>query len=400
MKRFSACLLLLSVLLVGACTSIESPDTTVNTQSAESDYTADNVSEPSGASDIISSADIFVTSEESAPLEESIDISSSSVESVESSTDSFSFAYDSSEISTSNPNSVFISNGILISGAMGMEQYFGSTDAGTKCSQMISAFKNDLGDAVQVYTVIAPHASCYYAPEGYSYLTERGQVNFDNLKAQSASNVKYVDVYNALLPHVDEPIYHRTEFHWAALAGYYAAEAFATVANVDFADLSAYKKIVKSGFVGSAYTFSKADVIKNNPEDFVIYMPQLTYKAYYYNQGNYDLANPDFEKDSIVFDTKSYAGAFLCGDSYTIKVVTGNTTGRKLVIFKDSYGNAFAPFTIGSFDEVYIVDIRYYSKNGVKLCQEVGATDVVFALSGFTATGVVYKNIERIRTAV
>lgn len=393
MKRFFACLLLLSVLLVSACTSIEAPDTMVDTQSSEGDYTPDNESEPSSISDsAISSADVALTSEDSFDA-------SSSLDSVESSVDSVSSVPDSSEAAVSNPNSVFVSNGILISGTMGMEQYFGSTEAGTKCSQMISAFKNDLGDAVQVYTVIAPHASCYYAPEGYSYLTERGRVNFDNLKAQSASNVNYIDVYNALLPHVDEPIYHRTEFHWAALAGYYAAEAFATVANVNFADLSTYKKIVKPGFVGSAYTFSKADVIKNNPEDFVIYMPQFAYKAYYYNQGNYDFEKPNFEKDSVVFDTKSYAGAFLCGDSYTIKVVTGNTTGRKLVIFKDSYGNAFAPFTIGSFDEVYIVDIRYYSKNGVKLCQEVGATDVVFALSGFTATGVVYKNIEKLRTA-
>lgn len=394
MKRFFACLLLLSLLLVSACTSIESPGTTSETQPSESEHTADDESKPNDvSSDVGSSDDIRVSSEET------VDDSTVSFEPFESSEDSVSSVVDSSEIAISTPDSVFVSNGILISGTMGMEQYFGSTDAGTKCSQMISAFKNDLGDDVQVYTVIAPHASCYYAPEGYSYLTERGKVNFDNLKAQSASNVNYIDVYNTLMSHVDEPIYHRTEFHWAALAGYYAAEAFAAVADVDFADISTYKKIVKPGFVGSAYTFSKADVIKNNPEDFVIYMPQFTYKAYYYNQGNYDLSNPNFEKDSIVFDTKSYAGAFLCGDSYTIKVVTGNTTGRKLVIFKDSYGNAFAPFTIGSFDEVYIVDIRYYSQNGVKLCKEVGATDVAFALSGFTATGVVYKNIEKLRTA-
>lgn len=398
MKRFLMCLLIASSLLTYACTGIELPEVQTSQESQEFISSGDfyDLTTSESESSFISTPDGFEVSS----VDQSRDLSSdvSPEESVED--DSVDVSFDSSEVVSLTPeNKVFVSNGILISGTMGMEQYFGSTDAGTNCSKMISAFKKDLGDAIQVYTVVAPHASCYYAPESYSHLIERGKINFNNLKEQSGDGVNYIDVYSALLPHVDEPIYHRTEFHWAALAGYYAAEAFAKVAGVDFADISSYEKIVKPGFVGSAYTFSNADVIKNNPEDFVIYMPNFSYKAYYYNQGNYDFSKPNFEKDSIVFDTKSYAGAFLCGDSYTIKVVTGNNTGRKLVIFKDSYGNAFAPFTLASFDEVYIVDIRYYNKNGVKLCEEVGATDVVFAISAFTATGVVYKNIEKIRTA-
>ncbi len=387
MKRFSICILLIFALLFSACTAINSPldsnDTTETSSEDSSVFVSEETSESSDNS--------IETSEET-----SEDSSVSSV--VEDSSVDTPSTSSETDVSAVPTDKVFVSNGILISGTRGMEQYFGSTNSGTNCSQMIAAFKQDLGESVQVYTVVAPHASCYYAPESYANLIERGKVNFANLEEQCAANVNYVDVYNALWEHVDEPIYHRTEFHWAALAGYYAAEEFSKVANVNFPSLDSYEKIVKPGFIGSAYTFSKAAVIKNNPEDFVIYMPQFEYKASYYNQGNYDLSKPNFVKDTVVFDTKSYAGAFLCGDSYTIKVETGNTTGRKLVIFKDSYGNAFAPFTLASFDEIYIVDMRYYNKNGVKLCQEVGATDVVFAMSAFTATGSVYKHINRIRT--
>ena len=413
MKRFLIWVCLVCILLTSACAEIESP-----TNSNSSADTSEEVIGSSEATSVDFSADTSMHQSENADSsEESFVIVSDDVPSSEASTDESREA--SKDISVDNSSSqapvvdnstdisylpvpsdrVFVSNGLLINGTRGMEQYFGLTDSGTKFSNIIANYKKDLGDSVNVYTVVAPHASNYYAPESYSNLIERGKINFDNLKAQNGDGVKYVDVYSALWDHVDEPIYPRTECHWGALAAYYAAEAFAKVAGVPFAPLDSYTKIVKPGFVGSVYTFSKAEIIRQNPEDFLIFMPQTNYTAYYYNQGNYDLSKPNFTKNSIVFDTKSYAGAFICGDNYTIKVVTGNNTGRKLVIFKDSYGNAFAPFTLGSFDEVYIVDIRYYKKNGVNFCKEVGATDVAVSVSAFTATGSVYKHLERIRTA-
>ncbi len=307
---------------------------------------------------------------------------------------------DSAVVSAPEPDgAVFVSNGILISGTRGMEQYYGSEASGSQYSAYVSAFKDDLGADVNVYSVVVPHASCYYAPSSYANLITRGQVNFSNLKAKAGADVNYVDVYATLAKHVDEDIYPRTEHHWNALGAYYAAEEFAKMAGVDFAPLSSFEKIVKEGFVGTLYAFSKSSVLLNNPEEFVIYRPTQEYTAYFCNEGNYNFDNYNYSRSSVVFDVKSYAGAFLGGDSVWVKIVTGNNTGRKLVIFKDSYGNAFVPFTVGSFDEIYVLDLRNYNRNGVDFCEDVGATDVAFVVSGFTATGTVYKNIEKIRTA-
>lgn len=306
----------------------------------------------------------------------------------------------SESVSVIEPNgAVFVSNGILIAGTRGMEQYYGSEASGKQYCSYVSAFKNDLGNDVNVYSIVVPHASCYYAPPAYSNLLTRGQVNFNNLKTNAGENVKYVDVYEALSKHTDEDIYPRTEHHWNALGAYYAAEEFTKIAGVPFASLNEYEKITKEGFVGTLYAFSKSSVLLNNPEDFVIYKPTQEYTAYFCNEGNYNFDNYNYSRDSVVFDVKSYAGAFLGGDSVWVKIVTGNTNGRKLVIFKDSYGNAFVPFTIGSFEEIYVLDLRNYNRNGVEFCNSVGATDVAFVVSGFTATGSVYKNIEKIRTA-
>ena len=52
--------------------------------------------------------------------------------------------------------------------------------------------------------------------------------------------------------------------------------------------------------------------------------------------------------------------------------------------------------SLPAFDNIYIADIRSYERNGLELVQTVGATDVVFAVSGYTACGSVYKDIEKL----
>jgi len=455
MRKFLLVFLICNLLFATACSSIEISDNNgdssinesvvfetsvsdVNSSEADNETTDFNVSESEDEESFISSVDsqeenssVNVGESEEPPSDssesENIDVISSEVESEEPETTSYDIESDDSDIipsedessvinsvsdeveesneesyvvSAPEPNgAVFVSNGILISGTRGMEQYYGSEASGSQYSAYVSAFKEDLGTDVNVYSVVVPHASCHYAPASYSNLITRGQVNFSNLKAKAGSNVNYVDVYATLAKHVDEDIYPRTEHHWNALGAYYAAEEFAKMAGVDFAPLSSFEKIIKEGFVGTLYAFSKSSVLLNNPEDFVIYRPTQEYTAYFCNEGNYNFDNYNYSRSSVVFDVKSYAGAFLGGDSVWVKIVTGNNTGRKLVIFKDSYGNAFVPFTVGSFDEIYVLDLRNYNRNGVDFCQNVGATDVAFVVSGFTATGTVYKNIEKIRTA-
>ena len=83
-----------------------------------------------------------------------------------------------------------------------------------------------------------------------------------------------------LKQHTSEPIYSRTDHHWAPLGAYYAAGEFARAARVDFKPLSAYEKKTVRGYVGSMYTFSKDMAVKKAPEDFIYYEPQgIDYKV-------------------------------------------------------------------------------------------------------------------------
>ena len=56
------------------------------------------------------------------------------------------------------------------------------------------------------------------------------------------------------------------------------------------------------------------------------------------------------------------------------------------MIFKDSYGNALVPFLTQSFSKIYLCDFRYFDRNAIDFLDEVGATDVLFALSTVAVT--------------
>ena len=80
-------------------------------------------------------------------------------------------------------------------------------------------------------------------------------------------------------------------------------------------------------------------------------------------------------------------------DSRIAHVHTDCGNGRTLVIFKDSYGNALLPMLTGSFENIYLCDIRYFDRNAVDFIKEVGATDLLFSMCSYSAVGVNKNNI-------
>ena len=49
------------------------------------------------------------------------------------------------------------------------------------------------------------------------------------------------------------------------------------------------------------------------------------------------------------------------------------------MIIKDSYGNALPGYLFGSFEDIYVVDFRYFTKNIVQYVKDNQITDILFA---------------------
>lgn len=281
-----------------------------------------------------------------------------------------------------------IENGILVINkgtdeVRAMELYGGSFTTGKKFAEVLNSYKKDLGDYVNVYNMCIPMAVAYYLPEEFEDQSASVIDNINNIRSY-LSGVADVDAYSALLEHKDEYIYSRTDHHWQPLGAYYAAKVFAETAFVDFADLSTYEKLVKDEFVGTLYGSSGDEELNRNPDTFTYYKPSNEYTTYYYNT--------DFtgkEQSTLFFDfatgINTYS-VFLGKDNIVTQIDTDVTNGRTLVIYKDSFGNALVPFLTGSFEHIYVCDYRYSDFNAIEFCNQVGATDVLFATSLFTST--------------
>ncbi len=286
------------------------------------------------------------------------------------------------EVTPSPDNGAYMSNGIIVNGNRGMEAFGGSAAAGAKTAEKLNTFKASIGSNVNVYILPCPTASAFYAPEKYSNSIKSHTTFFGGIR-DNLVNVKFVDTLAALSSHTDEYIYYRTDFHWTGLAGYYAAEALAEVAGTPFDDLSTYtENVTQNCFKGALVRY--ASVLGNDPDDVYWYVPSREYTVTYYNvSGN--LSNP--KTGMSLFSSANGYTKFMYGDAYTAHIKSNVGNGRKLLIFKNSYGNALAPYVLSSYDEVYVADIREFKQNAKTFIQDHGITDVCFAMSSHALAG-------------
>ncbi len=300
---------------------------------------------------------------------------------------------------TSEPEAepVDIGDGIVLVDKRAISVYGGSFSRGEAYAACLNAYKQALGENVQVYSLVAPTAVSFYLPDSYAGYTGSEIENIEHI-GEALQDVLAVDAYSALEAHQDEDIYARTDHHWTPLGAYYAAEAFAETADVPFASLRSYTRTTLSGYLGSMYTFTKSAVLQENPEDFTYYSPRNTYTTHYYdtNFTNEREGNLLISLDNV--EPVSWYLVFMGGDEKITHVTTDVSNDRTLVIVKDSYGNALVPYLTQSFSEIYVIDMRYFELNAVDFMKQVGATDVLFAMNTFSATGTNSTYLETIRT--
>ena len=267
-----------------------------------------------------------------------------------------------------------------------MSPFRTSPTVGKRYAEALNRYAEALKErGTKVYSLIAPSQGEFYMPP---QITDN--VSQDEVIRKVAQYFNYdvtpIFVADNLRKHVDEGIYNSTDHHWAPLGAFYAAEVLARELNVPFVPLDKYSTDSIRNYVGSMYNFSGDPAVKNNPELFVYFMPP----GYYYSEFiDYKVVNQETKSESKKHEApffKKYPDGsglayctFMGGDRYTVRIVNRNdNSGRKLLIVKDSFGNAVAPCLINSFDEVHVIDFRYFPHNLLDYVADNDITDLVF----------------------
>ena len=266
-----------------------------------------------------------------------------------------------------------------------IEQFSNNNKVSTRYAQTLEQFKASLGESVNVWCMVVPTSQAYYTPEDFQSPNSDQLAEYHNVTSH-LDNVTGIPVFKTLESHKDEPIYSRTDYHWQPLAAYYAGEQFAGFAGVPYAPLDTYEAVTREGYVGAFSKVNKVTVLEGYPEEFTYYKPANLdqIECTYYNSAFSGAHSGSlFHEDNNV--NASYT-VFVGTDECILETDTNVDNSRVLVIFKDSYGNALVPFLTQSFSKIYLCDFRYFDRNAISFMEEVGATDVLFAMSTVAVT--------------
>ena len=315
-----------------------------------------------------------------------------------------------SDTSSVDDNAKVAAAGIFIVGTgenvRALMAYGGSPQAAQAYVNTVNAYAQAL-PGVNVYALPIPTSTEFYLPEKVAKSSKPQKPTIDHIR-NGLNGARFVDAYSQLANHKDEDIYFRTDHHWAPLGAFYAAKALAETAGVPFRNLDSYTRKVVHNYVGSMYGYSKDISVKKAPEDFVYYVPKGVNEKTTYITFKLD-KNFRIESESAPYagrffhEYKDGSGAAYCtfmgGDMHLVKISTGTPGNRRLLVLKDSFGNPIPSFLFYSFNEIHVVDFRYFTKNMKKYVSDNGITDVVLVFNIFnTCSGSMMNKIRNYLT--
>ena len=184
----------------------------------------------------------------------------------------------------------------------------------------------------------------------------------------------WADAVSALTAHADEPVYYRTDHHWTTLGAFYAFRAWAGKALLQAPELDHYDvRTVTEDFEGTVAAKVGSPGMKDTIEAFV--PKEETACVLTYNRSD-DVRHTLYQENALQGRDK-YA-YFLGGNYGLIETQTDARSGRSILVIKDSYAHCFVPFLTEYFDQVDLLDLRYYNEPLSALLEEKQYTDILF----------------------
>lgn len=235
---------------------------------------------------------------------------------------------------------------------------------------------------VQVSLVVTPTSAAFYLPDDAVGRTLDEPRNLAVMRARLRPSVRMADVYGALLPHRDEAIFFKSDHHWTGLGAYYGYRAFCAASGLEPLELDAFTRKTRPGAPGSLWRMTHDPGLEHADRDVDYFVPPVQVDRsvrFTGDEQKQPVEQPffvDFERGYLVF----------FGSDWPVMVAqTQAGTGRRVMLVKNSYGNAFAGYLLSHFDVVVVVDYRYSVRSAQELAKTYGITDVILLNATSTA---------------
>lgn len=267
----------------------------------------------------------------------------------------------------------------LLTSDRGFEIYYHSDDNVKNYSDMINKAAKSMPAGVKFYNMLCPTAIEFYGTAEHRQGVHSQRDSIKKVYSMLDNSVITVDAYSNLVDSTNDYIYFRTDHHWTARGAYCGYKAFCDASGNTAPALSTFKTHTIDGFLGSVYRETQQpQVLADHPDSVECFELAVDAKCTVY-------ASPDMTEDSsapgyvvaqTVNDSNKYM-AFIGGDEPLEKITTSVRNGKKILVIKESYGNAFVPFLCNNYEEIYVVDPRKIDMNLVDFIEKNGINEVI-----------------------
>lgn len=187
-----------------------------------------------------------------------------------------------------------------------------------------------------------------------------------SLAQSSLGDCAYLpDLYSLFAEHSDEYIFYRTDHHWTTQGAFLAYSAVMQNGGAYIGEL----KLVSDGFLGT--TYSKTLDASAIPDS--VYIAPVSDSVSVYADGE------DIEMYNMsALNEKDKYTVFFGGNKAQMIISGGVQNGKTLLVIKDSFANSLAPFLTADYENIIMLDLRYYNGSVRSLVESAGVTDFMF----------------------
>lgn len=174
----------------------------------------------------------------------------------------------------------------------------------------------------------------------------------------------------------DTQLYFRTDHHLTTAGSYVMYEQFCKAKGItpvsDFKETETLKDFYGTNYSKSGLWLEKPDVVEirhsSNDYEYEVTIDDMTEKNTYDSLYFYE-HDKNMDKYPV----------FLNGNHALVSVKNKSVTnGEKLLIVKDSYSHCFATFLCENYEEIHLVDLRYFRQSTSELIEANGITEILY----------------------
>lgn len=248
-------------------------------------------------------------------------------------------------------------------------------------AKLLSQIGTNLAGKANVYNIIVPISAGVMLSDDVqkSIHCDDEDAAIQAIYSQEGGNVTAIPIFHALKKHNSEYIYFHTDHHWTALGAYYGYREFCKVKEFTPNEITSYKTVEFTGFLGSFYTDSnRSPVLAQNPDTITAYVPNGADTLHSFimkGKGYIECDWPIINDVSSYPESEMYSTFSGADQPYSYVHNETKTDGSSVLVVKDSFANAFIPFLVDHYEYVYWIDYRHYPK----YCNYYGISDATIS---------------------